>query len=157
MSSIKSAILLIYLLLGVSIYAQSKDTLLLAKGETFNFYVPNFTTINQTLSLKNFDFQKNLPTLSLYNKTTNMYDNYLNKGNGYMYSNSNFFFENKSNFFIDLFLGNNSFMQNNSLIQNNYFMLGDDSVYRIRDSFNPYGASNMRQALVGGVLGLLFN
>jgi len=156
MTNKKSILLLICLLLGISICAQTKDTLLL-KNPMFNFNTPNFTRTDNTFGLKNIDFQKNASSLFLYNSTTNLYDTYINDGSTYIYSNSTIFFENKSNIFIDLYLGNNSFMESNSLMQNTSFILDKNATYWVRDSFNPYGAANMREALVGGVLGLLFN
>ncbi|WP_076456525.1 hypothetical protein [Zobellia uliginosa] len=142
--------------MSISLYAQSKDSLV-TKGTTFHFHVPNFNATNHSLNFKSLSFPKNIPTLSLYNPTTNMYDNYLGDRNGYTYTNSTIFFDNKSNFFIDLFLGNDSFMESNSLMPNHPFIWDEDATYRVRDSFNPYGATNMREALSGGVLSLLFN
>jgi len=157
MSRIKSILLSICLLLSVFLYAQSKDTLF-AKGTTYNFHVPNFNATDYSLNFKSLSFPNNTPTLSLYNSTTNMYDNYSSNGNGHTYSNSTLFFENRSNFFIELFLENDSFMEsNNSLMQNHFLIWGEEPTYRVRDSFNPYGATNIREALVGGILGLLFN
>jgi len=156
MTNKKSISLIISLLLGISIFAQSKDTLML-KNSMFNINAPNFKSTDNSFGLKNIDFQKNTQSLFLYNRTTNLYDTYTNDGSTYRYSNSTVFFENKSNIFIDLYLGNNSFMESSSLMQNTSFMRYENPTYRVRDSFNPYGAANMQEALVGGVLGLLFN
>jgi len=64
MNSIKSVILLICLSLSISLYAQSKDTLLL-KNLAFNFKSPNFTTIDKTFGIKNLGFQKSVTPLTL--------------------------------------------------------------------------------------------
>lgn len=155
MNRIKSVVLLIYISLNLSVYAQTNDTLL-TKSAAINLSVAKFNTTGHTFRLKSLKIPKRKTTISVYNKTTNLYDNYLENRNGYIYSNSNIIFETKSNFLIDLFMGNNSFNQNNSLMQNHY-MLDVHSTYRVRDSFNPHGASNIREALVGGFLGLLFD
>ena len=148
-------VFLICLSLSISLYAQ-KDSWG-AKDTTFYFQVPNSNITNHSLNFKSLSVPKNIPSLSLYNPTTNRYDNYLGNGDDYIYSNSTIFFENKANFFTNLFLGNDSFMQNNSLMQSHPLIWDEDSTYRVRDSFNPYGATNMREALLGGILGLLFN
>jgi len=156
MTNKKSISLIISLLLGISIFAQSKDTLML-KNSIFNINAPNFKSTDNSFGLKNIDFQKNTQSLFLYNSTTNLYDTYLHDGSTYIYSNSTVFFDNKSNIFIDLYLGNNSFMENSSHMQNASFRLHENATYRVQDSFNPYGATNIQEALVGGFLGLLFN
>ena len=56
-----------------------------------------------------------------------------------------------------LFLGNDSFIESNTLLLNQPLLLDEDVSYQVRDSFNPYGASNFSEAVLGGVLGLLFN
>lgn len=157
MKIIKLIILVFSLSLSIPIYAQAKDILHNENKAANNFYNSNLTTLNQTFGIEKLDFQKKVPTLVLYNKTTNFYDTYLYIGSDYTYINSNVIFKNRSNIFIDLFLGNDFFMESNSLMPNTSFILDEDARYPVRDSFNPYGASNISEALLGGVLGLLFN
>lgn len=142
--------------MSTSTYAQVKDILYSEKSATYNIYTPHLTA-NQTFGLEKVDFHTEVPTLVLYNKTTNFYDSYLFNNDNYTYFNSSVIFKNRSNFFTDLFLGKDTFMESNSLMPNTFFMLDEDARYPIRDSFNPYGASNISEALVGGVLGFLFN
>ena len=98
-----------------------------------------------------------MPSLVLYNRTTNSYDTYLSNNGCYSYSGSNTHFRNKSSFFTNLFLGNSSFSESNSLLPKSSLLLKEDGSYIVRDSFNPNGASNFSEAVLGGVLGLLFN
>ncbi len=155
MNRVRPVVLFIYLLSGVFLNGQSQDTVL-TKGKIFSLYAPNFMTTAITLDLKNIDLTKDRLTLSLYNGTTNMYDTYVGVGDDHVYGGSTVSFTERGNVMTNLFLGSDSFLESNPLlIQNPVFFPGED--YRVRDSFNPYGATTMGEALFGGFLGLLFN
>ena len=157
MNIINSVALIFCLFLSTVFYAQSKDTLQGLKRANFMYHDSASAIIDQPSVLKNINFQKLTPTLVLYNKTTNMYNAYWNNNGSFSFS-SKATFRNRSNFFTTLFLGNDSFIESNTaFMQNRSFLLDEDTTYQVRDSFNPYGASNINEALIGGVLGLLFN
>lgn len=155
MKIIKSV--LFFLFLSISFYGQNGDSLQNSKRFRPALYTPGLGDTNGHYVLKMPNFQTDVPTLVLYNKTTNLYDTYLNINNSYIYSGATTRFKNRSNFFTSLFLGNDSFSESNSLLPNRSILLTDDLNYRVRDSFNPHGASTISEALLGGVLGLLFN
>ncbi|MBZ9632189.1 hypothetical protein LB465_15510 [Salegentibacter sp. LM13S] len=151
----KPLILIFCLFSSLSFYAQTKDSI---KSISSKFYTHvGSSAIDQPLSLKKLNFQRSTPSLVLYNSTTNLYDIYLDGNGSYSYSGSNIRFRHKSNFLTTLFLGNDSFTESNTLLPNSTLLLDEDDTYRVRDSFNPHGASNISEALIGGVLGLLFN
>ena len=155
MKSIKLAVWSVCLTLGTSLSAQSIDTLSI-KRTTLSLYTPNRMMVSPTLDLKSIDFTKGALPLSLYNGTTQMYDTYVGVGDEHVYGGSSVSFNSRRNPIADLLLGTDSFLERNPLLmQNPAFFSGED--YRVRDSFNPYGASTLGEALFGGVLGLLFN
>ena len=157
MKIIKSVILILFLLLSISFYGQTKDSLQNVNDLSSKFFAAKFSSIDQPVVLKKLDIPTQASKLVLYNRTTSLYDTYLEVNGSYSYSSSNNIFRPKSNFFTTLFLGNNSLMENNNLLPNTSFLLDEGVSYPVRDSFNPYGASNFSEALLGGVLGLLFN
>jgi len=138
----------------MSFYGQTDDSI---QNINSVLYFSGSYSIDQPIGLEKLDVQEEMPSLVLYNRTTNSYDTYLSNNGSYSYSGSNTHFKNKSNFFTNLFLGNNSFSESNSLLPNSSFLLEEDGSYIVRDSFNPNGASNFSEAVLGGVLGLLFN
>ena len=157
MKIINSVVLIFCLFLSMSFYGQTNDSLQNVNTLNSRFYTPGFTAIDQPITLKKLDLQTKAPTLVLYNKTTNLYDIYLDVNDSYSYSGSKIMFRPESNFFTTLFLGNDSYIESNTLIPNSSLLLGEDVSYPVRDSFNPNGASNFSEALIGGVFGLLFN
>lgn len=153
----KSLVLTFFLCLTVPFYGQTKDSLEIAEGLNLNLYDPGFSNKEQPNLLQNFNTTSQTSNLVLYNGTTNLYDVYSASGEGYTYSSSTTQFRPKSNFFTTLFLGNDSFTENKTLLRNRSLLLDEDDSYRVRDSFNPHGASNFSEAIIGGVLGLLFD
>ena len=137
---------------SISIHAQIKDSVL----NTSNLS-SNSSTSSPTYFANNQDLYKSKYTLVLYNSTLDLYDTYSATSDVYNYSGSTKFYKPKTNFLTTLFLGNDSFGESNTVLEHRSMLLADDVSYRIRDSFNPHGASNMSEALIGGVFGLLFN
>lgn len=156
MKVIRPVLILCSLFLGMSFYGQTNDSLQNLKKKSV-LYFPGFSTNDQSSSLKKLDFQTVAAPLVLYNGTTNAYDIYSNYNGGYSYSGSNTIFKTKSNFLTTLFLGNDSFVESNTLLLHRSLSLDENHSYRVRDSFNPNGASNFSEAVLGGVFGLLFN
>ena len=152
----RSVLLISSLFLSITFYGQTNDSLQNVKSLRSKLYTSTFSSVDQPIVFKKLDIQTKAPTLVLYNNTTNLYDIYLNVNN-YSYSGSSTVFKNKSNFFTTLFLGHDSFSESNSPLQNRSLLLDQDVRYIVRDSFNPNGASNFSEAVLGGVLGLLFN
>ncbi|MBZ9629710.1 hypothetical protein LB465_02880 [Salegentibacter sp. LM13S] len=152
----KFVVLICCLFICLSFYGQTNDSLQNVNSVKSNFFNSGFSKVDQPFVPKKLNIQTNASTLVLYNKTTNLYDNYVGNNDSYGYSSSNTMFRNKSNFFTTLFLGNASSMENNTLLPNRSLLLKDDN-YIIRDSFNPNGASNFSEAVIGGVLNLIFN
>ena len=157
MKIFRSITLICSLFISFSFFAQANDSIQSADSMGLNLYTSHYSSIDQPIGLKKLDIQKDAPSLVLYNQTTNLYDIYSNVGNGYRYSGSNSVYRNKSNFFTNLFLGNDSFAEQNTLIPTRTFLLDEDVNYIVRDSFNPNGAANFSEAVLGGVLGLLFD
>lgn len=110
-------------------------------------YSSDFSYSDKTFLFKKLNFHDQREPLLLYNSTTNSYNVYLKDSNGYSYIGSKTIFRYKSN----------SLTFNNTLIPNSFSLNEDVLTYPIKDSFNPYGASNFKEALVGGFLGLLFD
>ena len=155
MKIIRSIYLIFFFLFSVSFYGQVNDSLQYFKDSKSILY---FSSNDDPLDLDKLNFQSEASSLVLYNGTTNSYNMYSNFGGDYSYKGSTTIFRNKSNFFTTLFLGNDSFVEGNTLLVNNKSLLLDEDVsYMVRDSFNPNGASNFSEAVLGGVLGLLFD
>lgn len=158
MKIIKPLLLIIPFFLSISIYGQTDDSLKYLENKRPDLLVSNFSSNDEQFGLRVWNVGKKEQPLLLYNRNTNSYDIYLNYNGNYSYSGSSTIFKNKSNFFTTLFLGNDSFLESNTLLMNNRSLLLDEDVsYMVRDSFNPNGASNFSEAILGGVLGLLFN
>lgn len=156
MKFIKSVLIIFTLFLSMSFYGQKNDSLQNVTNTKSILYLSNFSS-NDHLSIEKLNVQTKTASLVLYSRTTNSYDTYLDSKGVYSYSGSSTIFKNKSNFFTTLFLGNDSFIESNTLLLNKSLLLEEDVSYRVRDSFNPNGASNFSEAVLGGVLGLLFN
>lgn len=158
MKFINSVFIICGIFLSMSFYGQSNDSLQKLNDTKSILHFSGISSQDQTFDFKNLNFHSDAPSLVLYNDTTNSYDTYLNYNGNYSYFGSSTIFRNKSNFLTNLFLGNDSFVESNSLLINNRFLLLDEDVsYMVRDSFNPNGASNFSEAVIGGVFGLLFN
>ena len=158
MKIIRSILLIVSFFLSMSFYGQTIDSLQNGNNKKSIIYSSGFSSYDQKFDLQKLNIEAKEPTLMLYNRTTNSYDTYLTKNDSYSYIGSNVIFKNKSNFFTTLFLGDDSFIEGNSLLLNSSSLLLDEDVsYRVRDSFNPNGASNFSEAVLGGVFGLLFN
>lgn len=157
MKIIKSVLLVSSFILSTTFYGQTNDSLKNVQSLRSNFYTNTFPSIDDPIVFEQLDIKLNAPTLVLYNRTTNLYDIYLNVNSNYSYSGSNTVFKTKPNFFTTLFLGNDSFMENNRLVPNSSLMLGENVSFIVRDSFNPNAADNFSEAVLGGVLGLIFN
>ena len=156
MKFIKSVLIIFTLFLSMSFYGQKNDSLQNVTNTKSILYLSNFSS-NDHLSIEKLNVQTKAASLVLYSRPTNSYDTYLDSNGVYSYSGSSTIFKNKSNFFTTLFLGNDSFIESNTLLLNKSLLLEEDVSYRVRDSFNPNGASNFSEAVLGGVLGLLFN
>ena len=156
MKIIRSVFMIFSLFVSMSFYGQTNDSLQNVKSLKSILYFSSFSS-NDHPGLEKLNVQEKVPSLVLYNRTTNYYDTYLSNNGSYSYSGSNTIYKNKSNFFTTLFLGNDSFIESNTLLLNRSLLLDEDVSYQVRDSFNPNGASNFSEAVLGGVLGLLFN
>lgn len=154
MKIFRSVLLIFSLFLSMSFYGQTDDSL---QNINSVLYFSDSYSIDQPIGLEKLNVQEEMPSLVLYNRTTNSYDTYLSNNGSYSYIGSNTHFKNNSNFFTNLFLGNNSFSESNSLLPKSSLLLKEGGSYIVRDSFNPNGASNFSEAVLGGVLGLLFN
>ena len=158
MKHINSVFILLCFFLSMSFYGQANDSIKSMKDTTSILKFSGISSQNQRFDFKGLNLQSDAPSLVLYNGTTNSYDTFLNYDGNYSYSGSSTIYKNESNFFTTLFLGNDSFLESNSLLMNNRSLLLDEDVsYMVRDSFNPNGASNFSEAIIGGVFGLLFN
>ena len=147
-------VIFFFLSLSMSFYGQKKDSLQTGYDLNFN----NSSTVFSTSQvLENFDYQAQYSKLFLYNNTTNLYNVYSNTDDSYVQNSFTNVYRPKSNFFTNLFLGNDRFPENNTLLLNKSLLIDEDVSYRVRDSFNPHGASNFSEAILGGVLGLIFN
>lgn len=148
MKNSKRILLFLFIALHISTNAQTKDTLA-KKNIIFKSYFSDFKTPDYSIDFKNVIPKKN-SHVSIFNESMYVYDHYIHTGKEYTYTNSTLYYDN-SNSIINLILDQKaSLMQNNAFMQNEY-------KYPIRDSFNPHGATNMKQAVLGGFLGLLFN
>lgn len=148
----KPVLLIIFLLISISFYGQTKDSV-----QNLDFLSSNFSTTQESLFTHDLDIHSQTSSLILYNRTTKLYDTYSVADSIYVYRGSTSTFKPKTNFLTTLFLGNNSFVESNTLLENRTLLLYEDADYRVRDSFNPHGASNLSEALIGGFFGLLFN
>jgi len=157
MKIIRSVLIIFCLFQSVSFYGQINDSTQNVNALNSYFYTSSQSLKDQTYVLKNLKIQSEGQDLVLYNSTTNLYDVYLDVDNTYSYSGSTSMFRSKSNFFTTASLGNNSGMENNILLPRTSVLLGENVSYPVRDSFNPHGASNFKEAILGGVLGLIFN
>ncbi|MCH4822098.1 hypothetical protein ML462_02845 [Gramella lutea] len=157
MKIFRSTLLLCSFFISFSFFGQANDSIPNLKSKTFSLYNTSSRSMDQPVTLKKLDIEPETPTLVLYNNSTNLYDIYFNVNDAYSYGGSNTIFETNSNFFTTLFLGNDSFTESNTLLPNTSLLLDQDVRYIARDSFNPNGASNFYEAVLGGVLGLLFD
>ncbi len=148
MNKIKFLFFFLCISISSSLCAQLKDSLS-TKHRLFASSNTSITTPSFNFNFKNRSPKKEV-IFSAFNPGTLVYDHYMHDGNTFIYSNSNLFYQGKTHPIINFMLDNDSFIrQDNYLIQKNN--------YRYRDSFNPYGASNIHDALLGGFIGLLFN
>ncbi|WP_141878056.1 hypothetical protein [Gramella sp. Hel_I_59] len=152
MKSLKPILFISFLMFSISIHAQIKDSAL----NTSNLS-SDISTSSPTYFANNQDLYKSKYTLVLYNSTKNLYDTYSATSDVYNYSGSTNIYKPETNFLTTLFLEDDSIGESEMVLEHRSMLLDDDVSYRIRDSFNPHGASNMSEALVGGVFGLLFN
>ncbi|QYA26148.1 hypothetical protein G3I01_11700 [Gramella sp. MT6] len=153
----KSIFIILSFFLSISFYGQTNDTLQNGNISNSQFYNSSRYSIDQPFVPKNLNMKSEAQNLVLYNETTNLYDVYLHTDDSYSYSGSNSIFRSKTNFVTTLFLGSNSVMENHSVLPSTSLLLSEDVSYPVRDSFNPNGASNFSEAILGGVFGLLFN
>lgn len=155
MKIIRSVFLISSFLFSVSFYGQIGDSLQNGKDSKSILY---FSLSDDSFDLDKLIFKSEVPSLVLYNDVTNSYNTYSNYRGNYVYSGSTTFFKSKSNFFTTVFLGKDDFVESNTLlVKNRYSLLDEDVKYIVRDSFNPNGASNFSEAVIGGVLGLLLD
>ena len=86
--------------------------------------------------------------LTLYNPTTRLFDSYLINGSSPVMPYPKILFESKTsdlgNDLIDLF------------IPRPYIISQEYSTFPLRDSFNPHGTRNIKDALLAGFIGTLF-
>ncbi|SDR71392.1 hypothetical protein [Christiangramia echinicola] len=153
----KSVLIIFSFFLSISFYGQTNDSLQKVKILNSQLYSSSLYLIDQPFVPKDLNIESDGQKLVLYNATTNLYDVYLDVDDSYSYSSSTSIFRYKPNFITTLFLGSNSVMENNTFLPRTFLLLSEDVSYPVRDSFNPNGASNFSEAVLGGVLGLLFN
>jgi hypothetical protein len=148
MKNVKTVFLLLFIAFNISTNAQSLDSLT-NKVVTLKSFSLYYKTKDYSIDFKNL-ILKSDEYISVFNHSSNTYNHYFNKGDGYMYSNSNIYYQGKSNPIINYFIENNAVLQDPFVRKNN-------NQYPVRDSFNPHGAKNIGQALLGGLIGTMFN
>ena len=111
-------------------------------------------TLNTTSSLS-LNLPEREPVLSLYNPIANWYDTYLPVQEGYVNSKTLMTSSPNPRFLNDVFQGLD--LNRQSLVGIQFTGPSVSTIIPVQDSFNPYGVSTMGDALVAGVLGLLFN
>jgi len=153
----KSVFIILSFFISISFYGQTYDSLQNGNISNSQFCNSSLYLIDEPFVAKDLKIKTDGQNLVLYNATNNLYDVYLYVNDSYSYSGSTSIFRSKPNFFNTLFLGSNSVMENNTFLSRTSLLLSDDVSYPVRDSFNPNGASNFSEAILGGVLGLLFN
>ena len=155
MNLFKSLLVIGCLVISSSIFAQNKGV-----GFTSNSIVnkpvnglqmPVQAKLAPALTLPEFT-----PAISLYNPTHNWYDTYTATEDGYTPNNTLMSYIPQNQVFKDGFSGHD-LGQALVLTQYNLFNPGFNTINPVRDSFNPYGASTMKDALLSGVLGMLFD
>lgn len=154
MNLLKSFLVVGCLVIGSSIFAQQNNTVTVTT--TFNksvtsLQMPVQAKLAPTLTLPEFT-----SAISLYSPTHNWYDTFIPTGDAYVQSSSIMHQVSQTNFLRDGFSGN-ELSQTLVRSQYNLFAPGFNTINPVRDSFNPYGASTMRDALLSGVLGMLFD
>jgi hypothetical protein len=144
MRALKTITSLAFILAYVSINAQ--------KNSIYNFSLnTDYKQQDYAIVFPKINFSKKEYVFTAYNNNSNLYDTYFIEDNKYKLSSSSILHTPKSNIFTDIFIEKNtSTLQNNSLFFHNSGRL-------IKDSFNPYGTNDMKKAVLGGFLGLLFN
>ena len=157
MKIFKPIVLICSLFLCISLHGQTNDSLQNVNSKKSILYFSTISSNDQYVSLEDVNVQAEVPPLVLYNRTNNYYDSFLANNGTFEYSGTTTSFKNESNFLMTLFLGNDSFIESNPLLLNRSLLLDQDETYQVRDSFNPHGASNFSEAILGGVLGLLFD
>lgn len=143
------------LLFSISFYGQVNDSIKILKDSKSILY---HSANGVSFDLVRNHFKSKIPTLTLYDPAISSYNTYSSFNGSYIYSGVTSRFKKKPNFFTRLFLGDDSFVENNALlVSNRSLLLGENDSYMVRDSFNPNGVSNFSEAIIGGVLGLLFD
>jgi len=150
MKTIKTLVSIAFMLAYVSMYAQKNSSV--EKKSIYTFSVSNdFKQQEHVVDFSKINFSKKEYVFTAYNNHSNLYDTYFIGNNTFSLSSSSPFYTPKSNLLTTLFIEKKiAILQNNSL----FF---DNSNGPIKDSFNPYGTNDVRKAVVGGFLGLLFN
>ncbi|RXG15000.1 hypothetical protein DSM03_104158 [Leeuwenhoekiella aestuarii] len=154
MNFFKSLLVIGCLVISSSIFAQNNGI-----GFTSNsinkpvssFQIPVQTKLALTLTLPEFT-----EALSLYNPTHNWYDTYSVTEDGYTPNTTLMSYVPQAHVLTDGFSGSD-LSQALVRTQFNFFDPGFNTINPVRDSFNPYGASTIKDALLSGVLGILFN
>lgn len=150
MKKIKTFLSIVFILAYINIHAQESSTN--TKNSIYNFSLStDFKQQDYSVDFTKIDFSKKEYLFTAYNNNSNLYDNYYIANNKFSFSNSNTFYTSNSNLFTDVFVENNT----STLPTNSLFM--ETSGRPVRDSFNPHGTNDMKKAILGGFLGLLFN
>lgn len=143
------------LVISSSIFAQNTGvgftSNAIANKPVSGFQMPVQTQFAPTLALPEFT-----EAISLYNPTHNWYDTYTATEYGYTPNTTLMSYVPQDQVLADGFAGN-ELGQALVRTQYNLFDPGFNTINPVRDSFNPYGASTMKDALLSGVLGMLFN
>lgn len=101
---------------------------------------------------------KNDSALVLYDEIMNLYRRYeITNENQNSQRVGFYLYTPKSNFFTNLFLGDEALIGNNPAYNSAKLELYGLRREVPRDSFNPYGSTDFKNALLGGFLGLFFN
>ena len=130
-----------------TVFSRNKDSLRHYLMVDVNLHTPYFKY--KPIDFSSMDFSKDQYIFTSFNPNTSLFDNYQNNNNNFLFMKSGISHSPKSNLFTEM-------VMNNPGMQNFPHAIRSNS-RPIRDSFNPNGATNMRDALLGGILGFIFN
>ena len=154
MSFLKTLVLVgIFCVSGVAV-AQTGIPSVTTSTHLYAFQSKPNLSLNTTPSLS-LNLPEPEPVLSLYNPVSNWYDTYLPVQEGYVKSSTLMTASPNPRFLNDVFQGAD--LNRQSLVGIQFTGPAVSTVIPVQDSFNPYGASTVGDALVSGFLGLLFN
>ena len=154
MSFLKTLVFVgIFCVSGVAV-AQTGIPSVTRSAHLFAFQSKPDLTLNTTSSLS-LNLPERKPVLSLYNPIANWYDTYLPVQEGYVKNKTIMTSSQNPRFLNDVFQGSD--LNHKSLVGIQFTGPSVSTIILVQDSFNPYGVSTMGDALVAGVLGLLFN